>query len=127
MRAFRTAFAGRDWDALAARFTPDLVVNDHRRLGWEPLRDRTAYVQTLRSLVDLAPDVRLRLDHVRTSDRALFWVAAWQGTREGGPFEAPWIIVSEHDAGGLVRRFDQYDLDQLEEAQARFEELRPGP
>jgi ketosteroid isomerase-like protein len=61
------------------------------------------------------------------SDRALFWVAAWEGAHQGGAFEAPWIIVSEHDASGTVRRFDQYDLDQLDEARARFAKLRPDP
>jgi hypothetical protein len=120
MHAFRSAFGERDWDALAALFVPDLVVNDHRRLGWETLRGPAAYVRALRSLVDLAPDVRLRLDHVRTSDRGLFWVAAWQGGAEGGRFETPWITVSEHDAQGRVQRFDQYDLGQIDSAMARF-------
>jgi hypothetical protein len=123
MHAFTDAFARRDWSALAARFAPDLVVHDRRRLGWETLHGPAAYVDTLRSLVDLAPDVRLRVDHIRMSDRALFWVAAWQGSREGGSFETPWIVVSEHDALGRVRRFDQYDLDQLDAALARLAEL----
>jgi class 3 adenylate cyclase/tetratricopeptide (TPR) repeat protein len=125
MRGFTDAFARRDWSVLAARFAPDLVVHDRRRLGWETLRGPAAYVDTLRSLVELAPDVRLRVDHVRMSDRALLWVAAWQGSREGGSFETPWIIVSEHDALGRVRRFDQYDLDQLDAALARLAALHP--
>jgi hypothetical protein len=125
MRAFCGAFAARDWESLAAGFAPGLFVHDRRRLGWETLQGPAAYVASLRSLVDLAPDTRLRLDHVRMSDRGLLWVAAWLGTREGGGFETPWIIVSEHDDLGRVVRFDQYDLDQLDEAQARFEELRP--
>ncbi len=123
MHAFLRAFAARDWEALAAHFTPDLVVDDHRRLGWETLRGPAAYVESLRSLVELAPDTRLRLDHVRTCERGLLWVAGWLGTREGGPFEGPWISVSEHDALGKVCRFDQYDLDQLDAALARYEEL----
>jgi hypothetical protein len=80
----------------------------------------------MRSLVELAPDARLRLDHVRTCGRGLLWVARWLGTQEGGPFEAPWITVSEHDAPGRVQRFDQYDLDQLEAARARFETIGPA-
>jgi hypothetical protein len=130
MRAFLRAFESRDWDALAAQFTPDLVVDDHRRLGWETLRGPAEYVRAMRSLVDLAPDVRLRLDHVRGCDRGLFWAARWLGTQEGGPFEAAWLTVSEHDVRGRVRRFDQYDLDQLDAALARYAELaevRPHP
>jgi len=122
-RAFRDAFAGRDWNALAALMAPDLVVDDHRLLGWETVRGADAYVQTLHSLVDLAPDTRLRLDHVEMSQRGLLWVGAWVGTREGGAFEIPWITVSEHDARGIVLRFDQYDEGQLPVARAQFAEL----
>jgi hypothetical protein len=127
MQAFTRAFAARDWDALAALFAPDLVASDHRLLGWETLHGPAAYVETLRSLVDLAPDARLRLDHVRMSERGLLWAGAWVGTRDGGAFETPWITVSEHCELGTVLRFDQYDLDQLDAALARFEELRPDP
>jgi hypothetical protein len=88
------------------------------------VRSSSAYVQTLHSLVDLAPDTRLRLDHVEMSQRGLFWIGAWVGTREGGEFETPWITVSEHDARGIVVRFDQYDLNQLADARARFAALR---
>jgi class 3 adenylate cyclase/ketosteroid isomerase-like protein len=125
METFRRSFEARDWDALGALFAADVAVHDERRLGWEPLRSRAAYVASLRSLVELAPDTRLRLDHVRLSARGVLWVAAWSGTREGGPFETPWVIVSEHDAEGLVRRFEQYDVDDLDAALARFAALRP--
>jgi hypothetical protein len=57
------------------------------------------------------------------SDQGLLWVGAWTGTREGGAFETPWITVSEHDHLGRVACFDTYDLDQLDAARARFEEL----
>jgi len=52
--------AARDWDALRALFSPDLVVQDHRPLGWETMHGPGIYLESLRSLVDLAPDVRLR-------------------------------------------------------------------
>jgi GNAT superfamily N-acetyltransferase/ketosteroid isomerase-like protein len=126
MQSFVAAFAARDWDALGALFAEDVAVHDHRRLGWEPLRGRRAYVAAMRSLVELSPDVRLRLDDVRLSARGVLWVARWAGTHEGGPYDTPWISVSEHDAAGVVRRLDQYDLDQLEAARARFEALRTG-
>jgi len=61
------------------------------------------------------------------SQRRLLWIGAWVGTRESGAFETPWITVSEHDARGVVLRFDRYDLDQLPAARARFAELRPDP
>jgi class 3 adenylate cyclase/ketosteroid isomerase-like protein len=127
MHAFLRAFASRDWDTLAAQFTPDLVVQDHRLLGWETLRGPDAYVRSLRGLVDLAPDASLRLDHIRIAERAQLWVAAWSGNREGGAFEEPWIVVAEHDAAGVVVRFDQYDVDRLDAALERFAALQPDP
>ena len=119
-RAFTCAFAARDWDALAVLLAPDLVVNDHRLLGWETLHGPAAYIQALKQLVDLAPDVRLRIDHLTMSDPRFLYGTTWVGTREGGAFETPSIIVCELDAMGRICRFDQYDPDQLNEASALF-------
>jgi hypothetical protein len=126
-QAFRAAFAKRDWEAVAAQYAEGVVVHDHRLLGWEPIHGTAAYVESLRTLVELAPDVRIQSDHIALNERGLLWVARWAGTREGGPFDSPWIVVSEHDASGRVLRFDTYDLDQLDAARARFEALLPDP
>jgi ketosteroid isomerase-like protein len=122
-RAFTQAFRDRDWDALAALLAPDLVVADHRRLGWETLRGPQAYVDALRSLVELAPDVRLRVEHAEMSEPGYLYFTSWQGTREGGAFEEPSWIVCELDAQGRIRAFDQYDLEQQAEARARLAEI----
>jgi hypothetical protein len=120
-RVFTQAFAARDWHTLSTVLAPDLVVTDHRLLGWEPLHGPAAYIQALNSLVDLAPDVRLRIDHLTMSDPRFLYVTTWEGTREGGTFETPSVVVCELDPMGRIRRFDQYDLDQLEEVRTRFE------
>jgi hypothetical protein len=122
-RDFRRAFAARDWDDLATRLAPDLVVHDHRVLGWETLRGPAAYVDALRALVDLAPDVRLRIDHFEMGDRGALYVPVWLGTHDGGGFETPSVIVAELDDRGRIRRFDQYDLDHVADARARFAEI----
>src|SRR4029077_11138363 len=46
-------------------------------------------------------------------------VTRWLGTHQGGAFEAPSITVSGLDGLGRAQRFDQYDVDQLDEAWAR--------
>jgi ketosteroid isomerase-like protein len=122
-RTFADALAGRDWGALADLYTPDLVITDHRPLGWETLRGPAAFIDSLRSLVDLSPDVRLRSDHVRMGERAHFQMFTWIGTREGGAFEVPKLVVSENDGRGKIRRIDVYDVDQFDEARACFEAL----
>jgi class 3 adenylate cyclase/ketosteroid isomerase-like protein len=127
MRAFADALARRDWDALAAQCAPDLAVHDHRRLGWETLHGPAAYVAALRALVDLAPDTRMRLDHVELREDGYLVRTVWVGTRDGGPFEEPSLMVGELDHAGRVWRFDAYDLERLDTARARLAELRPDP
>jgi len=124
MLEFRRAFAARDWAALAAILSPELEMHDHRPLGWEPSHGPQPYIAALRSLVDLAPDVRLRLDHGEMCRSGYLSLVTWAGTHEGGVFEAPSYIVGALDAQMRARRFDQYDLDQLHEALARFAALR---
>ncbi len=114
--AFCRAFATRDWTALATLLAPEIVVNDHRLLGWEPLRGPSAYVDAVRSLVDLAPDTRLRIDHVRMAEHGALCVTTWTGSREGGAFETPSVTVFRLDEHGRPRQFDQYEVEQLAEA-----------
>ena len=123
MRAFHGAFVRRDWDALAALCAPDLIVNDHRRLGWEALHGPAAYVEALRTIVDLASDTKLRLDHVTMCERGYLVLTVWEGTRDGGAYEAPSLMVAELDEQVRIRRFDQYDLDRLDAARARYAEV----
>jgi class 3 adenylate cyclase len=123
MRAFSDALARRDWDALASCCAADLGVRDHRRLGWETLRGPDGYVAALRALVELAPDARMRLDHVEMTRRGFLVRTVWVGTRDGGSFEEPSWMVGELDAAGRIRRLDQYDPERRDAARARFAEL----
>jgi hypothetical protein len=117
---FARLVARRDWDALAATFASTVVAHDHRLVSWGTLEGPVEYSRALRTLVDLAPDVRLRVHHLRASAGGELFEAAWQGTRDGGPFEIPVVGVVELDAERKQRRFDLYDVDKLEQARARF-------
>jgi class 3 adenylate cyclase len=119
--------AERDWETLAASFAPDFRIEDHRRFGWDSALGRAeAFVQGQRILFDLAPDYGYRADHVRTSPRAGLVQLVESGTRDGGPFENRLLCLGRLDDDGRFRRFDLYDLDQLDAARARFEEVRDG-
>jgi ketosteroid isomerase-like protein len=122
-----TAIGTRDWKTLTAGLAPDFVLIDHRPLGWEPIRGASAYIATLESLYELAPDARLRIEHVVLSRSASLAVITLVGTREGGAFESPRVVVNESDALGRIRRWDFYNDDQLEEARRRFAEIRFDP
>jgi len=70
----------------------------------------------------------MRADHVLAiDDRGLLAIFRWLGSRDGGRFEIPMVITSALGPDGLIQRIDAYSLDQLEEARARFEQLRPDP
>ncbi len=121
--AFRHAFAARDWDAMAALSAPDQVAQNHRLVGWGTRRGRAAWAPVLQALVELASDTRLRIDHLRTSDFGFLWTSVWQGTRDGGAYETPWIHVVEVDERGQEIRVDVYDIEMLAQARARFDEI----
>jgi hypothetical protein len=79
-------------------------------------------------LVDLAPDVVPRVDHVKLLDRAGLVQMSWRGTREGGAFEIPTVGTVEWDEQGRLLHLDVWGPDQLDQARARFEELAaPAP
>jgi hypothetical protein len=67
--------------------------------------------------------VQQRVDHLRLGERGRLWRFAGQGTREGGDFEAPMILVVELDEAGRERRLDVWDPEQLDTALARFAEI----
>jgi hypothetical protein len=95
LQGFERSVAARDWEQWASAFAPDYVVEDHRRLGWGTLHSRDEYMAYVRALVDLAPDVTTRLDHVLAlDDRGTLVILRWVGSREGGPFEMPLVAVS---------------------------------
>jgi hypothetical protein len=122
---FGPALARRDWDAIAAAYSPSFVGFDHRLAGWGT-QDRSVLVKAMQEMVALAPDARMRLDHIRAATRGFIAEAVWVGTREGGAFESPFVVVSEFDAIGQIQRQDFYDPHHLPQALARFDELRGG-
>ncbi len=113
-----------DLDACRAMLAPAFRVRDHRTLSWgDTLRDAETFLQAQSALSELSPDWRYRIDHHRVRGLVSLGQQAQVGTREGGPFENPFLVVTAYDKTGLVLAFDIYDLDQSERAWARFEEL----
>ncbi len=120
---FRRAFAARDWDAMAGLAAASEIALNNRLVGWGTLRGPGAWVPTLIELVELAPDVRFRVDHVRTCERGALLECAWQGSRDGGPFETPFLFFVELDDAGQQIRLEVWEREMLDEAVTHFEAL----
>jgi class 3 adenylate cyclase/tetratricopeptide (TPR) repeat protein len=126
-RGLVAALNPRDWDAVRALYSPAVTARDHRLVGWGTLRGLNAYLEALRSMFALAPDARMRGNHLRTSSRGLIIDSMWVGTRDGGAFESPFLAVVEIDASGTAQCLDFYDPHHLGDAIARFKLLSTAP
>jgi ketosteroid isomerase-like protein len=121
---FGGAFVRRDWQAFRAAIAPDVTIRDHRVLGFFENVDSDRWVDSVRILPELAPDMSVE------SFRMLAWnahghVAATRvvGTmRDGGPFEYPFVRVIVTD-GDRIRHFEIFPVDDADRAVAHFEEL----
>jgi ketosteroid isomerase-like protein len=112
----------RDRGAFLAEFAPSFRVDDRRRLGFGALLDSAeALFRSQEALQQLAPDFRYRVDHFETRGRAFLSQVAQVGTREGGPFETPFLNTGAVDEQGRLTHFELYDVEEIEAAQARFE------
>jgi hypothetical protein len=127
MLAFRRALHDRDWEAARDCYAPDVVLVDHRPLGFGTL-DREQWIAALQANGDLS--VGLSWD--------VFRVAAWNeqgcvvGIRRlgaipdgGGPFENELFAVTMV-AGRRIQRYELFEDADGDRAVARFEELCAG-
>ena len=124
IRTFVEAVASHDWSRVVARCAPSFVEYDRRRLAvLGTTRGAEEWVQNFRALAQLAPDTVVRVNHMRPCARGVLFQVTWCGTREGGAYEVPLLSVLESDDERRYVRADFYDLDQGDDAQARFGEL----
>ena len=124
---FTEAWNGHDRARVRACFADDFVLEDHRHAGLGRIEGAEAYVDSIVVLWDLAPDQRLMFgwSWPRVERHGIVVTIRREGTvPDGGPFE------TEHLTLGLARngrftRVEFFEIDALDTALARFEELRP--
>ena len=118
--------ASARWDLEAVRtcLADDAVLHDRRAVGVLGENNRDQWLDSLRTLMDLAPDSR--------SEQ--FRVLAWNGhgrvaatrrfgtMRNGGAFETVFVGVWL-TAGDRIRHYEIFDIDDANRALARFDEL----
>jgi hypothetical protein len=87
------------------------------------MQGAAAYVALARTMIEQAPDARMRIEHMRVSTRAVLGQGGWYGTRDGGSFEIAVTVVFELGSDGTAVRYDVYDVEQVDAAWARFEAI----
>jgi hypothetical protein len=123
------AWNSRDRPRLRDRAADDLVLEDHRHAGLGRIEGADAYGDSVVALWELAPDQRLEIGWSWPAvDRHGFVVTARRaGTlASGGTFESEYLWLGVGSAGRFTRS-EFFEIDALDTALARFEELRPDP
>jgi len=120
------AWNEHDRTRLRARFADDLVVEDHRHAGLGRIEGADAYVDSNVVLWELAPDQRLEVgwSWPAVDRHGLVVTQRRVGTlADGGAFESEyvWLALAR---GGRFTRLELFEMDALDAALARFEELR---
>ena len=101
----------------------DAVIRDRRALGILGTLDRDQWVESLRVLADLAPDLAAEVVRILTwNGLGRVQLARQFGTRDGGPFENVFVTVILTD-GDRIQRYEIFDVADADRALARFEEL----
>jgi tetratricopeptide (TPR) repeat protein len=120
--AMRRLFDARDWESFAALHAPDSTIADHRIAGWGDI-DRDTFVDYQRSVVELAPDAHLWIDHTRSHGDVAISIGRAFGTQNGGPWEIAFATVGVAGPDGASQHFESYELSDLAIAFRRFGEL----
>jgi hypothetical protein len=122
MATMRHSFDARDWDTFASVLTEDCTISDFRTAGWG-LVDREVFVDYQRSVVDLADDAHLWVDHARERGNVGISTGRALGTRDGGSWEIAFVTVGVTNDDGRTQHFETYELGDMAVAIARFHEL----
>jgi hypothetical protein len=124
---FWRAMHDHDLARVRAALPDDFVLHDHRRMiGLGRLEGADDYVASAAALFALAPDVTFEtLYHVAAEKHGDLAVAHQYGTlAEGGEFESVLVRLTRYHGQRFVG-VELFELEDLDIARARFEELRP--
>ena len=117
--------AGRDLARLRAALPDDFVFHDRRRTGLGGLDGADAYVASVAALHELAPDATVGqpLHYLIDELHGALSIAHSFGTlAEGGTYESVYVMLQLYGPDGMGSA-ELFELDDLEAAKARFEEL----
>ena len=117
------AFNRHDSAGLDDLFAPEFEVIDHRQLRMSMGREE--YVENFRLFVEQLPDVTIGFAQLFVRGGVALGVmqSLTGATAEGLSYEWAYVQLGEIDVDGRATRFEFYELDQWDEAVARFDEI----
>jgi hypothetical protein len=125
---FVLAMNAHDRERARALLPDDFVFDDHRRTGIGRLGNADDYVASLAALWEESPDASTEtLYHVAFAEHGYLNIGRMFGTlASGGEFESLSVRLGRFRDGQFVGA-ELFELEDLDLARARFEELRPDP
>lgn len=123
-------YNSRDWKAVRELLAEDLVVEDTRQVGWDPIHGADAMLEFFRSTIEPGPDIVYGIDRVLARDAraiALTSTHLAHAADSGAEFTIPLGQVAQFDEDGLLERVWFYDHGDEEGMLARFGKLNDDP
>lgn len=127
--ALRRAHDAHDFDAVRARYAPDLVIADHRPASFGVQRGAEALIARHRVMAEMFPGYQTFVRRVHAVDdrTALFEDTPVLVEAAAARYDVGRLTVVRLRAPeGPVESFDEYPLDSLDAALARYRELTAG-
>jgi len=120
------AIEALDFDRLGRLFADDYVWVSHQSGKREENHGPGAGLAVRRAALDVegVAGMSNEVEMLETrGDHLALVKAIWRGDFAGGPFEMPFLGVVETDAHQRFRREEAYDLDDIDSARMRLDEL----
>jgi class 3 adenylate cyclase/tetratricopeptide (TPR) repeat protein len=130
-RSVAEAVGPLDLDRFVSVLAPEVEQIDHRRMiGVGSIHGIHAFRDTLGTLFEVATNIANRVDDVLDLRAEAFLMRVINVGAErvgGGSYERPFIALVVFGSGGLITRFEQFDVGHETEALARFDDLKAEP
>jgi len=128
MIEFARAMLDHDLDRMRAALPDDFFVHDHRRTGMGRIEGADDYVASVAAVYEQSPDaIPVTLYDVVVAKHGWLSVGGTVGTlTDGGEFESIFVRLMLFQGDRFVGA-EMFELEDLDVARARFEELRPDP
>lgn len=118
------AYNARDWAGYLELLTDDFVFVEHKPAGRGVIKGGPAYVASSQGIVELVPDVRMRVPHVvREQGPLLLARTQSRGTDLYGNTIEFEVFALLRTRASRISSIEFFPLDALDDALARFDEL----